>query len=515
MSLLLSTQNIKKSFAGIFALKGVDLSLKRGEILGLLGENGAGKSTLMKIISGVYPAGSFEGEIFFEDLKVNFLSTKEAEERGIAIIHQELNLFSELSVAQNIFLSHFPTGKFGTLDYKKMEKESARLLSQLGVDFSPQTLVKDLTTGGQQMAEIAKALSKNLNLLILDEPTSSLSPTEVEKLFIVMNNLKKENVGLIYISHKLNEVDQICDSILILRDGQSVFGGNKKDVNRQQLISHMVGRKIEQLYPPKKKSNEVRSPILEVNNWNSYKKSERRFRVNHFSFKAYQGEVLGISGLMGAGRTDLFLSLFGHQNYKSTGQIKINGQEIKINSPQEAIKNGLALVTEDRKRNGLHLEFSIEENMILAGLNLLTEKRIISKKLIDPKINEMIQKLKIKLASTQLPVKTLSGGNQQKVALAKWLIISPKILFLDEPTRGIDVGAKFEIYTLINQLVDEGICVIIASSDLPEVVGLCHRVLIMREGKLEKIVKGDEVEDHNIMKYAFGQGPKNQLESEL
>lgn len=510
MSLLLESKSIKKSFGGIFALRGVDLKLHSGDVLGLLGENGAGKSTLMKVVSGVYPEGQYEGEFFFEGKICRFDSTKEAEKLGINIIHQELNLFQDLTVAENIFISHFPKNN-GIINSQEMKKKSDAILKTLGVEFSSETKLSDLTTGGQQMVEIAKAISKNAKILILDEPTSSLAKNEVEKLFKVMRDLKESGVGLIYISHKLDEVDQICNKLLIMRDGQSVYAGEKSSLNRQELITHMVGRTIEKLYPPKR--NTPKSPaIFAVKNWSAYKLSENRFRAKDISFSAYQGEVLGIAGLMGAGRTDLLLGLFGHYNYKTSGEIYFRGAQIKNDTPSMAVKNGFALVTEDRKKNGLHLDFSIEDNIAVASLPHLTKSGILSLKNYEGKINNLIHKLNIKISSSKLPVKTLSGGNQQKVAIAKWLLTSPQVLFLDEPTRGIDVGAKFEIYSLINQLVDEGLCVIMASSDLPEFVGLCHRVLIMREGKLSGELTGVKVTDQNIMDCAFVQTQGNNHE---
>ena len=501
MSILLKTKKIFKSFGGISALRGVDLELYSSEVLGLLGENGAGKSTLMKVMSGVYPKDEFEGEFSFQGQNCHFKSVKDAEALGIIIVHQELNLFQELTVAENIFISHFPI-KSGMLDVKSIEKKSNAILKILGVDFDAQTKLSDLTTGGQQMVEIAKAISKDVKVLILDEPSSSLSNLEIQKLFWVMRDLKKRGVGLIYISHKLDEVDQICDKILIMRDGQSIYAGEKSSINRQELIAHMVGRNINDLYPLKRKKRNPQT-VLSVKNWNAYKFSEKRLRVKDFSFSAYKGEVLGIAGLMGAGRTDLLLSLFGHHNYKTSGDIFFNEKKIENKNPWQAVNNGFALVTEDRKKNGLHLDFSIEDNIALASLPHLTVKGCLTLSHYQNRILNLISKLKIKLSSPELPVKTLSGGNQQKVAIAKWLMTSPQVLFLDEPTRGIDVGAKFEIYSLINQLIDEGLCVVIASSDLPEVVGLCNRVLVMREGQLAGMLEGAENSDHNIMNLAF------------
>jgi len=520
----LEASQIHKSFGGIKALKGVNFFVESGEALALVGENGAGKSTLMKVLSGVYPAGQFEGEIKIDGRSFHFANTKDAEAQGIAIIHQELNLFPDLTVGENIFLSHLPKkGRapqfLAPVDFKTIEVEANALLKILGVNFLASTRLGDLTTGQQQMVEIAKALSLNAKILILDEPTSSLSDKEVHALFAVLNELKSKGLGLIYISHKMEEVFTLCDRVSILRDGQSVFTGLMKQTTPGQIISHMVGRELKELYPPKKKRSTNRNkdaPAFSVRNFKAFKKSEGKMRVKDVSLDAYRGEILGISGLMGAGRTDFLLGIFQFSNYLVEGEISLDGKIFSGKNPREAKDFGLALVTEDRKKNGLHLDFSIKENMALAALGRMVKKsplKTIDYDRIEALVVELQKRLKIKMGNANNPVRSLSGGNQQKVAIGKWLATSPKVLFLDEPTRGIDVGAKFEIYSLLNQLVDEGLCVIMASSELPEVIGLCDRVVVMREGHFVATLEGDDINEQKIMRYAVGADQPNKLPS--
>ncbi len=509
MSEILRCLSIQKNFGGVRALRGVDFTLKKGGALALIGENGAGKSTLMKIISGVYAHDSFSGSIEVEGLERHFYSTSDAENAGIAIIHQELNLFKDLSISENIFLSSF-TKKKGLIDYNKMNLESSKLLSMLGMNYDPATRLGDLTTGHQQLVEIAKAISKNCRVLILDEPTSSLTKTEIENLFQVLRGLREKGLSYIYISHKLDEVYALCDEVTVLRDGESVYKGELKNLSEKEIIKHMVGRELQELYPAIKKRQEGRheereeSPFFEIKNWSAFKKSEAKFRVKDFSFKAYKGEILGISGLMGAGRTDLLLSIFGFSNYETTGEIVLEGKSVKFSGPEDAINAGIGLVSEDRKKNGLHLNFSILDNMSMASISSCKEKGLLSTRLQTKLGEELVKKLFIKIPSLSHPVKSLSGGNQQKVAIAKWLSINPRVLFLDEPTRGIDVGAKFEIYSLLGKLVDEGVCVIVASSELPELMGLCHRIIVMKEGRKSGEFEGNERRETAIISAAIG-----------
>ena len=504
MQKLLELQNIFKNFGGVKALQGVSFSLVAGEARALIGENGAGKSTLMKITSGVYPVGSFEGDVLFKGESTTFHSPKDAEALGIAIIHQELNLFPELSVAENIFLSHMPSSKWGKINHTQLLQQTQQLLTRLNLPFTPTTLIKNLSPGQCQMVEIAKALSLKAQVLILDEPTSSLATKEIENLFGVLKQLQAEGMGLIYISHKLEEVFELCNTVTVLRDGRSVFEGELRNLNPQQIIAHMVGRELDQLYPPKRKATASHATTFELKNFSAYKISEAKLRAKNVSFKARSGEILGIAGLMGAGRTDLLLGVFGHANYKTEGEIYCQNNKIIVKAPKDAVNFGLALVTEDRKKNGLHLTFSIQENMSLAALPRLTSKGKIDYAKIEQITTELIGKLNIKIPSPQHAVSTLSGGNQQKVAIAKWLATKPHVLFLDEPTRGIDVGAKFEIYSLLGELVDSGLTIIIASSEMPEIIGLCNRVLVMHEGELSGELIDQEVTQQKIMQLALG-----------
>jgi len=504
---LLRTEKIKKNFGGVQALKGVDFYINQGEALALVGENGAGKSTLMKIISGVYPQGQYEGRIYLEDKLAEFSGTKDAEKSGVAIIHQELNLFPELTVAENIYLSHLPKNKWGKINYAKLFEDAGKILLELGAGFSPKDRVEDLNTGNQQMVEIAKALSLKAKILILDEPTSSLTNQEIEKLFHVLHGLRDKGMGLVYISHKLEEVFALCERVTILRDGESVTSANLKDMTEHDVISHMVGRELCELYPAKQviESNlPIKDVAFEVRNWSAFKSTEGKYRVKDVSFQAYRGEILGFAGLMGAGRTDLLLSLFGHSKYESKGEIYIDGKHVHITHPKDAKNLGMGLVTEDRKKNGLHLEFSISENIMMAGLGMDSAFEAINYQNVGHLVETLVNKLHIKIPGPMFPVKSLSGGNQQKVAIAKWLAINPKVLFLDEPTRGIDVGAKYEIYTLLNKLVDEGVCVIIASSELPEILGICNRVIVMREGQLVATLNGASMTQEKIMQAEVG-----------
>ena len=508
--ILLQASQIKKSFGAVKALKGVSFSLGHKEGLGLIGENGAGKSTLMKIMSGIYSHRSFEGEILLNGREMNFQGTKDAEKEGISIVHQELNLFPELTVSENIFLSHLPTNSWGMVDFSLINQKTEELLIELEASFSPSTKVGDLTNGHQQLVEIAKALSLKAQILILDEPTSSLTQKETQNLFKVIRNLQKKGMSFIYISHKLEEVFSLCNSVTVLRDGESVYSSQLKGLTIKDLIPPMVGRDLDQLYPSLKipLKREHLKAKLEIQEWTAFDQRTKKYRVQNVSFKAYPGEILGISGMMGSGRTELCQSLFGSSHYKTEGKILLDNKPLTHGLPFQMISQGMALVTEDRKRDGLHLNFSIQDNLSMAALKNLTHKSLIgstlNQKKIRPVLEELVSKLHIKVSSLLDPVKTLSGGNQQKVAIGKWLATNPKIIFLDEPTRGIDIGAKWEIYELLNKCVDEGLLIIIVSSELPEIMGLCHKVIVMKEGKITGTFVGQERSETSIMNAALG-----------
>ncbi len=479
-------RNIVKEFPGVRALDGVNFSCHEGEVHALVGENGAGKSTLMKILSGVYPYGTYSGEVHVNGKLEKFHGTRDAEEAGIGIIYQELNLVPHLSIAENMFLGREPKkgpGFVGILNWKKLYADAREQLSHLHMDYDPKLLVKDLSIGRQQIVEIAKALSLDSRILILDEPTSALTKQEVETLFEIIRLLKQKKVTMIYISHKLEEVFEICDRITVLRDGKTVGTYPKEELNSDKVVALMVGREIKDIYP--KETVPISDVVLEVRNMSvehPFLPGEKV--VKGASFTLRRGEILGFAGLMGSGRSELVTAIFGAFPNDTKGEVSLEGTNVKIRSPKEAVKYGIGLVTEDRKRFGLVLSHSVGDNMVLASLDRITSLFMINKGKRKDVINTYIQSLRIKTKDEQSIVTNLSGGNQQKVVFSKWLATKPKILFLDEPTRGVDVGARVEIYQIIMELVKQGISLVIISSDLPEVLGLCDRILVMREGEI-------------------------------
>jgi D-xylose transport system ATP-binding protein len=518
--------DIVKDFPGVRALDKVNLHANRGEILALVGENGAGKSTLMKVLSGVWPSDSYTGELYVKGQRRSFAGTRDAEEAGIAIIHQELNLVPDLTVAENVFLNRLPTGVFGLVDHRRLHAETEKLLASLGMDTSPQQKVRELTVGRQQLVEIAKALSIRADILILDEPTSALSDREVAELFRILRELKTRGVAMIYISHKMDELRQIADKVAVLRDGASI--GPVEQMNAMSddaIIARMVGREIRDLYPARPRAEPGRA-VLEVEDMvvdHPLLLGERR--VDRVSFQVHEGEILGITGLMGSGRTELVEGIFGAFPRQTHGRVKIDGREAAIRSPRDAIEAGIGLVTEDRKLLGLVLGMSVRENASLAVLDELAIGGARSGEVRPPayarfarralrllsivdrleekrRVDEIVQRLRVKTPSLETKVVTLSGGNQQKVVIAKWLLAKPKVLILDEPTRGVDVGAKAEIYQLMNELVRGGVAIIMISSELPEVLGMSDRILVMREGEKAAELSRAEATEERIMSYA-------------
>jgi len=502
--MLLQMQNITKEFPGVKALESVSFDLHAGECHALVGENGAGKSTLMKILSGVYPHGSYRGEILIDGQIQRFYNVSDAELAGIAIIFQELSLIKELSVAENIFLGNFPS-KFGLVDWRLMNEKTEELLEELHLDVSPQTLVGDLTIGKQQLVEIAKALSKNARILVLDEPTSALTEAETEHLFKILKKLKARGVGLIYISHKLDEVFSISDRITILRDGQTITTKKTGEFSKNEVISLMVGRALENIFTraPSQPGREV----LRVENLSLYDAFIPEKKVlENISFSLFEGEVLGVAGLMGAGRSELLMAIFGAWQGKKLGKIFINGKQVNIKSPIDAIQAGIGFVTEDRKRYGLILEKDILENSTLASLKNISGKFLTNRVRELATVEELMQSLRIKASSASTITANLSGGNQQKVVLGKWLLTQPKILLLDEPTRGIDIGSKQEIYSQIDRLAKQGIAILLVSSELPELLGLSDRILVLHEGRLSACLSKLEASAEKIMIAATGYG---------
>lgn len=500
-SYILELKNICKKFPGVKALDNISLRVKFGEIHALCGENGAGKSTLIKILSGVYPYGTYEGKIYLDGKEVQFRNIRDAENNGIVCIHQELALVGELTVQENIFLGNEPNIA-GVIKEDEMYIKTKNLLNELGLDIDPRELVKNLGIGQQQLVEIAKALSKNAKILILDEPTSALTEKESNTLLNILCRLKAKGVTSIYISHKLDEVLSIADTVSAIRDGQYIGSKDINEITKSELIYMMVGRKLDKLYPRKKR--ERKDCSFEVKNLTVYDPEiQSRKVIDNISFRAYKGEILGIAGLMGAGRTEMVSAIFGVFPGKREGEFYIDEKKINIRQPIDAIQNGIALVPEDRKGTGLVLNMTVKENISMASLRNFFNF-IIKEDEENSYTLRYVRDLNIKTSNIEEAVNNLSGGNQQKVVLGKWLLTKPKVLILDEPTRGIDIGAKFEIYELINQLVDEGVTVIIISSELEEVLGISDRVLVIYEGKLRADLPIQEATQEKIMYYATG-----------
>ena len=503
---VLEMKHIVKDFPGVRALDDVNFEARSGELLALMGENGAGKSTLMKVLSGVWPYPSYEGDIYLRGELKRFYNTKEAEAAGIAIIYQELNLIPELTVAENIFLDRQITNAFGAINWSKLFAETQRLLDELNItDFRPTDKVKDLTVGKQQMVEIAKALSKKADILVFDEPTSALTDKEVAALFEIIRKLKRQGVCMSYISHKMEELQQIADRVVVLRDGKTIGAVTPMaELTLDQLISRMVGRDVKDMFP--KGQFQRGEKVLEVKNFEiDNPELPGQKKVKNASFCAYKGEILGISGLMGSGRTELVSGIFGAPPGPARGEIYLNNQPVKFRSPHAAIEHGIGLVTEDRKRIGLILGQSITQNMTISSLETVTNLLGVINEAKERNLaQDYVKRLSIKTPGLDVKIDTLSGGNQQKVILAKWLNIKPKVLILDEPTRGIDVGAKVEIYNLLNKLVEDGVTVIIISSELPEVMGISDRILVMCEGEIVAELTREQATKELIMAYATG-----------
>lgn len=501
-NVILEMREITKTFPGVKALDNVSFSVKQGEIHALVGENGAGKSTLMKVLSGVYPHGTYTGDIYFEGRECKFDDITESEKVGLVIIHQELALIPYLSIAENLFLGNEQATN-GIINWNKQIVKTKELLERVGLYESPNTRITDIGVGKQQLVEIAKALAKKVKLLILDEPTSSLNETDSEKLLQLLLQFKDLGISSILISHKLNEVSKIADSITILRDGATIetIDCHKETINEDRIIRGMVGRDLTHRFPPRERR--IGDVILEVQDWVVYHpQHEDRVISKNINMNVKRGEVVGIAGLMGAGRTELAMSIFGHSyGTRISGTILKDGKPIDVSSIDNAIKHGLAYATEDRKNFGLCLIEDIKDNISITSLEKVSDAGVMN----EPKEIRMTSKyrqdLNIKCSSILQKTVNLSGGNQQKVVLSKWLFSDPDILILDEPTRGIDVGAKFEIYTIINQLADQGKAVIMISSELPEILGICDRIYIMKEGRIVGEVPSAGATQESVMSY--------------
>ena len=497
---IVSMKDIVKTFPGVKALDHVNFELRSGEVMALLGENGAGKSTLMKILSGVYTKDSGTMTIF--GTEYDNLTPKQAQDVGVAIIHQELNMCRHLSVAENMFLGREKVNGI-VLNDREMEAEAAKILGDLKIDIDPRQTVGDLPVSKQQMVEIAKALSIHAKILIMDEPTSSLTAKEIEELFRIIRQLKADGCGIVYISHRLEELKAIVDRVTIMRDGQYITDGNFADMTMEQIIANMVGREIKEQFPrvscPKGKK------IFEVKNLNA------GHLVRDINFSLYEGEIVGFAGLMGAGRTETTRAIFG-VDPKTGGEIFLDGKEVKISCPMDAIKAGIVLAPEDRKKDGLCTKLSIRHNLALPNLDLICSKLgVISSKKEDDLCEKAVKDLLIKTPTVEINAGNLSGGNQQKVVVGKWLARNSRVVIFDEPTRGIDVGAKVEIYNLMNQLKKQGIAVMFVSSEMPEVLGIADRVIVMCDGKITGEVMAKETSQNEVLKFATEFEKKQQV----
>ncbi len=503
---ILEMRNITKTFPGVKALDNVSFNVKQGEIHALVGENGAGKSTLMKVLSGVYPHGSYEGEIYFQGKECQFQNINQSEEVGLVIIHQELALIPYLSIAENLFLGN-ERANYGVIDWNEAISKTKELLDRVGLHESPNTLITNMGVGKQQLVEIAKALAKKVKLLILDEPTASLNENDSEKLLQLLLQFKEHGIASILISHKLSEVSKVADSITILRDGATIetLDCQKDTITEDRIIRAMVGRDLIHRFPPR--DSNIGEIVFEVRDWNVYHPLHEDRKVsNNINISVRKGEVVGIAGLMGAGRTELAMSIFGRAyGTRISGKAYKHGKEIDVSTIDKAISNGIAYATEDRKAYGLVLIQEIKSNITLANLDSISDSGVINEPKELTVTHEYRDKLNIKCSSILQLAVNLSGGNQQKVVLSKWLFSNPDILILDEPTRGIDVGAKYEIYTIINRLASEGKSIILISSELPEILGVCDRVYVMREGRIVGEVPASEASQELIMKYIMTQ----------
>ncbi|MEX6506874.1 multiple monosaccharide ABC transporter ATP-binding protein [Jiella sp. M17.18] len=510
MATILEMRDITKTFPGVVALDGVNLKVEEGEIHALVGENGAGKSTLMKVLSGVYPHGSYEGIIEFKGEECRFSGIADSEKRGIIIIHQELALVPLLSIAENIFLGN-ERANGGVIDWHETFQRTCQLLAKVGLKESPQTRVSDLGLGKQQLVEIAKALSKEVKLLILDEPTSSLNETDSEALLQLLLEFKAAGISSILISHKLNEISKVADTITVLRDGSAVstLDGTNAGVSEADIIRDMVGRSLNDRYPPR--SPKIGETIFEVSHWTAHHPQQPgRKIVDDVSFQVRAGEVVGIAGLMGAGRTELAMSIFGRSyGVNISGEVKMHGRPVDVSTVHRAIAAGICYATEDRKSYGLVLDDTIRRNIPLANLTGIANGIVVDEHKELAVARDYRERIRIKCSSTAQEVVNLSGGNQQKVVLAKWLFAGPEVLILDEPTRGIDVGAKYEIYSIIAELAASGKAIVVISSEMPELLGVTDRVYVMNEGRFVGELPTSEASQEKIMSLIIRSGHRN------
>lgn len=486
-------RGIDKLFGSNQVLKQAGFTLESGEVHALMGENGAGKSTLMKILTGVYTKDA--GTVLVDGKEVNYKNPQEAEKAGIVFIYQELNVMFDLTVEENLFMGKEIHGKFGICDKKAMQKKAQEALNILGVNISPKTVMAELSVGQQQMVEICKALMADAKVIIMDEPTAALTQSETVALFKVIESLRKKGVSMVYISHRMEEIFELCDRITVLRDGSYIGVKNIPETNMNEIVKMMIGREIGERYPSR--NVKIGKEVLKV------KELTRKGTFHDVIFSVRAGEVLGVSGLMGAGRTEIMQAIFGNLSYES-GTIEIDGKEVKISNPRQAMEHGIGFITEDRKTEGLMLDKSIRENISLCNLRRISKSSVISREAEKNMVAEAIKDLHIKCFGSYHECNNLSGGNQQKVVLAKWILTNPKILILDEPTRGVDIGAKKEIYSIINKLAAQGVAIIMVSSELPEVLGMSDNIMVVREGEVRGIISYEEANQERVMTLATG-----------
>ncbi|MGP4038554.1 sugar ABC transporter ATP-binding protein [Gracilibacillus sp. D59] len=493
---LLSMNRITKSFPGVNALNEVEFHLEPGEVHALLGENGAGKSTLIKVLGGIYHPD--DGEISVNERKVKIEKVTDAQENGISIIHQEIVLVPYLSIAENIYLGREPLTRAGFVDMDKMIEYSTKYLEDFGLYLNPRTIIKDLTVAQQQMIEIIKAVSFEAKIIVMDEPTSSLTDKEVKALFQTIRRLKKQKVGIIYISHRMEELFEITDRITVMRDGEYIGTVQTQETTRDELVAMMVGRSVSNIYY-REKGRKNEDKVLEVNHLS------KKGVIEDISFNLNRGEILGFSGLVGAGRSELMRCLFGIDAFDE-GEILLNGKQVEIERPNDAIEYGLAYVPESRKDQGLFLSKAVDYNISIKFLNRFIKWLRVDNKVEQQQVNYYINELKIKTPHAKQTVRNLSGGNQQKVLISRWLATKPDVLILDEPTRGVDIGAKFEIYSIMQKLVEEGVSIIMISSELPEIIHMSDRVVVMYKGRVGNVLEGNAIKQEQIMYYATGGG---------
>ena len=503
MSVLLEVKNVTKRFPGVIALKDVNIVLNRGEILGVCGENGAGKSTLMKVLSGAYPTGTFEGQLALDGHDVNFHKVAESQAAGIEMIYQEINVMLDSSVAENIFVGNLPMkGMF--VDYQKLYADTTELLRMAKMGYlSPKQHVRPLNSGQMQMISLLRAYVKNPRILILDEPTSFLTDNEVDTLMEILAGLREKGTSCLYISHKLDELYRICDRVQVIRDGQTIANYPIAEADRNRLVEDMVGRKVDNLYP--KKETEIGEEILRVEHVSMpHPTKPGKKIVDDVSFTVHKGEILGIGGLVGAGRSETIGAIFGQYDKGVTKEVYIKGKKVEIHKPLDAINNRIGMITEERKLSGIVPMLSIRENISLASLGKLSNGLFMNDKLEKEECQKQFDSLLIKAPSMETKLHTLSGGNQQKVILGKWLLNDPEILFVDEPTKGIDVGTKADFYTLLGELASRGVAIVMVSSDMPELISMSDRVIVLAEGKLTAELKKGEISETAVMKAAIG-----------